>query len=220
VARDTRGRIIDGARASFFSLGYEGTRLERLAQKLGITKKTIYNHFPSKEHLLLAVLDKDLAEWISETRQIVREPGIEMGERFMRLQGRAMTALQRRSGLFPTPPMRPQQKLRVRLHSDFVGELAGLFAEVVDLARQSGYVLPDVDPLLMSHMLINLGAGINSYCAMASVPYDATSLMNASLTAMLRGVLTELGLARLSELPLAGGTSTGGSTAGGSDSDE
>jgi AcrR family transcriptional regulator len=206
VTRDTHGRILEGARSLFFSLGYDGTRLERLAEKLGITKKTIYNHFPSKENLLLAVLDKDLGEWIDETREIVREPGLEMGDRFLQLQGRAIRALQRRSGLFPAPPHRQQQKLRARIESEFVGEMASLFAEVVELARRSGYLLPDVDPLLISHMLINVGARISMYCALPTVPYDAATLMNESLRVILRGVLTELGQARFDELGFAGGS--------------
>ena len=85
-----------------------------------------------------------------------------------------------------------------------MGELAGIFAEVVELAKQSGYLLPDVDPLLMSHVLINIGARIAAYCSMPSVPYDTGTLLSESLRMTLAGVLTQLGRERLEELQAAG----------------
>ena len=207
MARNTHARIIAGARALFFALGYDGTRLERLAERLGITKKTIYNHFQSKEDLLFAVLEADLREWIDETRDIVREPGLEMGDRFLRLQSRAVTALQRRAALFPPPGRDVKQKIRARIESQFVGELAALFAEVVELARLSGHLLPDVDPQLMAHVLINMGARIAAYCSMPTVPYTPAALLNESLRMVLSGVLTDLGRERLRQIELAGSDS-------------
>ncbi len=204
MARNTHERIIAGARALFFALGYDGTRLERLAQKLGITKKTIYNHFRSKEDLLFAVLDADLREWINETRDIVREPELEMGDRFLKLQSRAISALERRARLFPAPSGGIRQRMRARIEAQFVGELAAIFADVVELAKRSGYLLPDVDPILMAHVLINIGARIAAYCSMPSVPYDTGTLLSESLHMTLAGVLTDLGRARLEELRTAG----------------
>lgn len=216
LARNTHARIIAGARALFFALGYDGTRLERLADKLGITKKTIYNHFGSKEDLLFAVMDADLREWIEETRGIVRDPELEMGDRFFQLQNRAMAALERRARLFPLPTGGIKQRMRARIEEQFVGELAAIFADVVERAKQSGYLLPDVDAVLMSHTLINIGARIGPYCSMSTVPYDPATLLRESLRMTLTGVLTELGRARLAELEKSGGTPGGGApTTGG-----
>jgi AcrR family transcriptional regulator len=201
LARDTHARIIAGARAFFFALGYDGTRLERLAEKLGITKKTIYNHFGSKEDLLFAVLDEDLREWIAETRGIVREPGLEMGERFLRLQRRAVEGLQRRATLVSEEHEGGLRgRMRTRVVSQVVGEMASLFAEVVELAKRSGYLLPDVNAQLLAHVLINSGAGVAHYCALASVPFDAATLLQESVALSLQGCLTDLGRERFQQI--------------------
>ena len=58
----TRERILDGALASFGTRGYEATSLDALAASLGLTKQAILYHFPSKEALLEAVIDRSAVE--------------------------------------------------------------------------------------------------------------------------------------------------------------
>jgi AcrR family transcriptional regulator len=209
LARNTNERIIEVARKLFFQEGYDGTRLERLAAELGITKRTIYNHFASKEHLLFAVLELDLQSWIGETRAIVRDPNLEMGERFLLMQSRAVDRLQRTADIFPRAISGPKLRLQGRIISDFVGELAELFAEVVILAKRTGYLLPDTDPRLLSHVLVNIGAGLTKHCEIPSVPYDAPTLLTESVRMVLGGVLTELGRRRLDEIDSAPGGRNG-----------
>ena len=168
-----------------------------------MSKRTVYNHFQSKQDLLLAVLEEDLKQWIEETRAIVHQRDLEMGERFLRVQRRAVAALQQRAAIFPAPVAGRRLEMRKRTESRFVRGLASLFAEMVEQAKRSGYLLPDVDPQLMSHVLINMGARIVEYCTVPDVPYNATKLLNESLRMVLGGVLTELGRRRLDEIGFA-----------------
>ena len=56
-----RQRIVDAARAHFFSHGFRSVTMDDLAEELGISKKTLYAHFPGKFDLLEAVLADKLA---------------------------------------------------------------------------------------------------------------------------------------------------------------
>ena len=51
-----RQRIVDAARVHFFSHGFRSVTMDDLAQELGVSKKTLYAHFPGKFDLLEAVL--------------------------------------------------------------------------------------------------------------------------------------------------------------------
>src|SRR5919204_3930649 len=51
-----RQRIVDAARSHFFSHGFRSVTMDDLAEELGISKKTLYAHFPGKFDLLEAVL--------------------------------------------------------------------------------------------------------------------------------------------------------------------
>lgn len=46
-----RGAILDAAAEQFRTLGYEATSMDRIAGEAGVSKRTVYNHFPSKEEL-------------------------------------------------------------------------------------------------------------------------------------------------------------------------
>jgi len=52
-----KAMIIEGALREFFRFGYSKVSMNELATQLGISKKTIYKYFPSKEDLFLAALD-------------------------------------------------------------------------------------------------------------------------------------------------------------------
>jgi len=51
-----RRRIVDAARIHFFNHGFRSVTMDDLAEELGISKKTLYAHFPGKFDLLEAVL--------------------------------------------------------------------------------------------------------------------------------------------------------------------
>lgn len=53
---ETRLRIIDAAYESFWRSGFTRTGVDSIAARAGVTKRTLYAHFPSKDDLLAAVL--------------------------------------------------------------------------------------------------------------------------------------------------------------------
>lgn len=55
-------RIIEGARRHFFAHGFRGVTMDDLAEELGMSKKTLYAHFPSKTALLEAVIADKLKQ--------------------------------------------------------------------------------------------------------------------------------------------------------------
>lgn len=59
---EKRREIVRVASLAFQELGYERTSMLTIAERLHGSKQTLYNYFPSKEDLLRAVLDFDVAE--------------------------------------------------------------------------------------------------------------------------------------------------------------
>ena len=57
-----RDQLLAAARSAFSEFGYAGTSMSVVAQRAGITKATIFHHFPSKELLYAAVIDVVLGE--------------------------------------------------------------------------------------------------------------------------------------------------------------
>jgi AcrR family transcriptional regulator len=53
----TRRRIIDAAYEVFYKAGFARASVDAIAEAVGITKRTLYYHFDSKDALIAAVLD-------------------------------------------------------------------------------------------------------------------------------------------------------------------
>lgn len=56
----TRGRILDAAEDLFAAQGFSGVSVREIAGAVGLNQASIYNHFPSKQALYEAVLDRGL----------------------------------------------------------------------------------------------------------------------------------------------------------------
>lgn len=55
---ETKNRILTTAYGLFYREGFARVGVDAIAESTGITKRTLYNHFESKDALLAAVLDR------------------------------------------------------------------------------------------------------------------------------------------------------------------
>ncbi|MCH9681493.1 MAG: TetR/AcrR family transcriptional regulator [Deltaproteobacteria bacterium] len=73
-----REQIIDAATQLFFAEGFNATGIEKIRDAANVSKKTLYNHFRSKEELILAVLrreDENLRNWlVRSVDELGRDP--------------------------------------------------------------------------------------------------------------------------------------------------
>ncbi len=53
-----REAIVRAAVEEFRAAGYEATSMDRIAEAAGVSKRTVYNHFPSKEALFSMILEE------------------------------------------------------------------------------------------------------------------------------------------------------------------
>ncbi len=57
VRASTRDRILEAAYGLFYAKGFNRVGVDAVAESAGLTKRTLYQHFRSKDDLLAAVLD-------------------------------------------------------------------------------------------------------------------------------------------------------------------
>lgn len=67
-------RILDAARLAFVDQGYHATTMDRIAQSVGCSKKTLYKLFASKDDLFRAVMERQRAEIDSIRPDAARPP--------------------------------------------------------------------------------------------------------------------------------------------------
>jgi AcrR family transcriptional regulator len=59
----THERLLQEAAALFARRGYSGTSMSDIAREVGVRKASLYNYYPSKEDLLLDLLERSLRSW-------------------------------------------------------------------------------------------------------------------------------------------------------------
>src|SRR5947208_15365988 len=60
-APERRAQLLGVARKVFGNSGFHAASMEEVAKEAGVTKPILYDHFPSKKDLYLALIDADLA---------------------------------------------------------------------------------------------------------------------------------------------------------------
>ena len=60
TGRERREQLISIGRAAFAELGFEGTSVEEIAARAGVSKPVVYEHFGGKEGLYAVVVDREM----------------------------------------------------------------------------------------------------------------------------------------------------------------
>src|SRR5215468_5320969 len=72
---DTRDRVLQVALNLFAEHGYRGTSLRDIARRIGIKAPSLLHHFPSKQQLYLAVLDRIFDGMENAAHRVALGPG-------------------------------------------------------------------------------------------------------------------------------------------------
>lgn len=65
---DRRQQLLDAARGTFVELGYHAAAMDDIADRAGVSKPILYQHFPGKLELYLALLDEAADDLVAAVR--------------------------------------------------------------------------------------------------------------------------------------------------------
>jgi TetR/AcrR family transcriptional repressor of mexJK operon len=66
--------ILDAARKRFAHYGLSKTTLNDIAADIGMSKASLYYYFPDKERIFVAVVEQDVAEFVSVIEDLIERP--------------------------------------------------------------------------------------------------------------------------------------------------
>lgn len=89
-----RRQILDGARRVFFERGFEAASMDAITRAAGVSKATLYAYFPSKEHLIAALVGIEKREQAERFVDLVTE-GRSIAEALTTLGARIILAMSR-----------------------------------------------------------------------------------------------------------------------------
>ncbi|HLU70099.1 MAG TPA: TetR/AcrR family transcriptional regulator [Fibrobacteria bacterium] len=80
-------RVLETASAQYMRLGFSSVTTDETARAAGISKKTLYQLFPSKDALLRSVVRENCERHSVSVRTICRDEGVPVGVRLKRMLG-------------------------------------------------------------------------------------------------------------------------------------
>jgi AcrR family transcriptional regulator len=155
MSETTRDRILDAAERLLARLGYRKTTMDDLAVEAGLSKRTIYLHFPSKEEAMLSTIDRIVDRLLARLGDAARA-GVDAGARIRRmLLLRVLFRFDSVRGYYASiddlfREIRPAYMAR---RARYFEREAAAFAAVLDEGRRTGALVLG-DPLETAHTLL------------------------------------------------------------------
>ena len=167
-ADERRAELLDAARSLFFERGYEGTSVNAIIERIGVSKGAFYHYFDSKEDLLDALVERLTDEAVALTQPIIEQDGLSALERLNRFfatlrgwkaeQMPLMMAVMR--GIYRDENLALRHKMMERNAE----RMAPLLARLVAAGVEEG-VLDTAHPALAGEMVLRVGAAFSDMAA-------------------------------------------------------
>jgi AcrR family transcriptional regulator len=139
----------------FNERGYDGTSMEDLSKKLGITKSAIYHHVSSKEELLRLAVDRALDGLFA----VAEEAHASQGRAIDRLEHLVRASVRVLVDRLPFVTLLLRVRGNTKVERQALArrrEFDHLVSKLVQQAEAEGDIRPDVDPSITSRLLFGM----------------------------------------------------------------
>lgn len=179
-------QILDAAYAALRAEGYVAMSMDDVAHACGIGKATLYQHFPSKEELVVSVAVRGMQQGEQMAAEIPTTlPALEHLSRII------LSGIHNRTRY---APFRIHQVPEVihhhpRLRAQLL-KMHGHMAEILDAGKARGEVREDVPtPVMVAHLMQTFGPGLDQAAEMLEVTPD--ELAERLMAVVVRGLAVE-----------------------------
>ncbi|MCC7364519.1 MAG: TetR family transcriptional regulator [Dehalococcoidia bacterium] len=181
-----RDRILEAARDLFYEKGLDATSMRDIAAAVGLVPSSLYNHFPTKDSLVKAVMERNFEAVDPQIEPLFEaEPSVELlwtvlqAHAFQHIRSLKETMLFHLQGAHMPQQVRERVLELRHVYEERFYRLAEELAELGLVTRH--------EPRTRMRFLLSAGAGINSW-------FQPGGRLNAEAVAR---VYADMGLAAL-----------------------
>ena len=189
-------RIVTAARRHFFAHGFRSVTMDDLAEELGMSKKTLYASFPSKEALLRAVLLDKFRSVELDLDRIASGSSTDVLEALHQLLACVQHHAEEIQPPFVRDIRREAPEMFQLVQSRRRDVIQSYFGKILDEGRRAGIFRKDISTRLMIEILLGATEAIMNPPKMAELGLTPKTGFLAIITVFLEGLLTEKGRLR------------------------
>lgn len=185
----TRRRVLEAARGHFFHHGFRNVTMDDLAAELGVSKKTLYAHFPGKDALLESVLNDKFSRVSARLAQAQGQTPGDFGGRLQAMLGAMQEELAELK-----PPFVRDMRLKAphvfeRLQKRRAKLIETHFGALFRAGQHSGDVRRDIPAALMIESILAAIQAIMNPPKLEEIGLSPKEAFAGVIGIVLRGVL-------------------------------
>ena len=186
-------RIVAAARRSFLAHGFSRFTMDDLAEQLGMSKKTLYAHFPTKDALVAAVIEDKVTGFKRGVQAIVETPGLEFTGRAHRLIAHVVTQMGEISPVFFRDLERHLPELYARIEAVRREILLQVWGRMLADGAARGHVRRELEAPFVAEMVALAVEGLLRPAALARLNLAPRDVVTRVLSTIFTGILTPAG---------------------------
>jgi len=197
AARQVRRRIIAGARRHFFANGFRHVTMDDLAGELGMSKKTLYAHFPGKNQLLKSVLMNKFDDVEADLARITSRSAADVRAALQQLLALVQRHTDEIQPHFVRDVRRAAPELFQLVEQRRRHIIARHFGKLFAEGRKAGHIRRDIPARFMIEILLGAVQAVINPPKMAELGLTPKTAFAGILKVMLHGVVVRKGKSHL-----------------------
>lgn len=185
-----RERIVAAARRHYLAQGFRRVTMDDVAGELGMSKKTLYAHFPSKAGLLDAVLRRKFDEVEADLERITSDPAADAAGALRAL----LVCVRRHTEEIRPPFLRDMRREAPEVFERVAQWRAQMierhFGRILRAGRRAGLFRRDVPVEVMVEILLTAMRAVVNPARLEELGLTPRSGFSLVLSVLLEGVLT------------------------------
>jgi AcrR family transcriptional regulator len=190
---DLRNRILNLSRERFWESGFSKVTMDELAYELGISKKTLYIHFPSKKELFREALLSNLRNLESGLKDILENPETEFPEKLREILLFLQEKMHKPGRIFFRDMQRYAGDVWSEIERERTRILKEQFGRFLDTGTEKGILRPGIEGSVLLTALLSLVQQMINPEVLAQTSKTLAQAIEEVFEILFLGILTEEG---------------------------
>lgn len=186
-------RILRAAREHFFRFGYGSSTMDDLASELGMSKKTLYLHFPSKEAIIDTIVNHMGRMISSRLDAITADPKRSFVQKLCEVVETVGGALSRVSPMMLRDLQRYAPRIYDKIEQIRQRNIPIYFTRLIEDGIKQGMVRPEIDPRFAGEFWLHAIRGLIQPDILEKNQLTPRQTLEKAIDLFFGGLLTPVG---------------------------
>ncbi len=187
------GRILQAAHRQLFDHGYNALTMDSLAHELGMSKKTLYVHFPGKDAIVERIIDQVGQSLRARMDILLSDPRLSFSRKLSGVVEVAGATLARTSPIMLRDLQRFAPQIHQKLDALRQKNIPYVFGRLIRDGIAGGQVRPDVDPGFATEFWLQAIRGLLQPDTLDRTQLTPRQTLEKGLNLFFNGLLTPRG---------------------------